>query len=380
MNPVSIVVKNQKMNKVSQLFSYPVKSMQGVLCTEAHVTKSGFSNDRQFMLTTPTGELITAKEFPSLLSFKTGIIHNGITITAPDKNVLTVYYHDFSSTLEHTRVWGNMFTVHIASITVNRWLSEYIHQDVQLRWLGEESTRRIKKYPTILSSFSDSYPFLLINQSSINMLQQRCATQLSSNLFRANIVVTGEQAFAEDRWKTIQIGDITFELIKPCSRYMITILDPKTGIPNKNNEPLSTLRSFRLDNNHNIDFGHYLIALNEGKITINASVNVIKQREPKHYLPAKVTPSELLPPNPIIHPVTIHYAGITFIGNTQQILLEQFEAQGLNIPYSCRSGRCGACRVRLKEGQVRSLNQEAVSKHGYILCCSCIPLTNLVLE
>jgi len=77
--------------------------------------------------------------------------------------------------------------------------------------------------------------------------------------------------------------------------------------------------------------------------------------------------------------VRINYQGTQFTGNNQQILLEQLELQGLRIPYSCRAGICGACRMILKEGKVAPLKESAVGKDGTILACSCIPATDIVL-
>lgn len=46
--------------------------------------------------------------------------------------------------------------------------------------------------------------------------------------------------------------------------------------------------------------------------------------------------------------VEIEWQGQQFTGNNQQVLLEQLEQQGIRIPYSCRAGICGSCRIRPK--------------------------------
>ena len=60
-------------------------------------------------------------------------------------------------------------------------------------------------------------------------------------------------------------------------------------------------------------------------------------------------------------------------------LLEQLENQGIRIPYSCRAGICGSCRVQLLEGEVTPLKKSAMGDDGTILCCSCVPKTALKL-
>ena len=78
--------------------------------------------------------------------------------------------------------------------------------------------------------------------------------------------------------------------------------------------------------------------------------------------------------------VDINWQGRAFRGNNQQVLLEQLENQGIRIPYSCRAGICGSCRVQLLEGEVTPLKKSAMSDDGTILCCSCVPKTALKLK
>lgn len=41
--------------------------------------------------------------------------------------------------------------------------------------------------------------------------------------------------------------------------------------------------------------------------------------------------------------------------NNQHVLLEQLEGHQVNIPYSCRAGVCGCCKVTLVSGEVTPL-------------------------
>ena len=65
--------------------------------------------------------------------------------------------------------------------------------------------------------------------------------------------------------------------------------------------------------------------------------------------------------------------------NTEHVILEQLESHGLSIPYSCRAGICGRCRISLLEGEVTPLKQSAIKDNGDILACSCIPKTAIKL-
>ncbi len=63
-------------------------------------------------------------------------------------------------------------------------------------------------------------------------------------------------------------------------------------------------------------------------------------------------------------------------------ILEAGLAQDLNMPYSCQSGLCTACRGRLLSGEVKmdeddGLNESEINE-GYILCCVGRPMTDNV--
>jgi uncharacterized protein YcbX len=63
------------------------------------------------------------------------------------------------------------------------------------------------------------------------------------NRFRPNLVVAGSEPFAEDEWKTIRVGDVVMDVVKPCDRCVTTTIDQATGIAGR--EPLRTLAQFR---------------------------------------------------------------------------------------------------------------------------------------
>ncbi len=61
--------------------------------------------------------------------------------------------------------------------------------------------------------------------------------------FRPNLVIDGTDAWAEDGWRRLRIGDAEFLAVKGCSRCAITTTDPETTERRK--EPLATLARHR---------------------------------------------------------------------------------------------------------------------------------------
>ena len=62
-------------------------------------------------------------------------------------------------------------------------------------------------------------------------------------------------------------------------------------------------------------------------------------------------------------------------------LLVALEAHQVEVEYQCRSGYCGACRLKLLKGEVTYRQQPlAFINQGEILPCCCMPLTDIELE
>lgn len=63
-------------------------------------------------------------------------------------------------------------------------------------------------------------------------------------------------------------------------------------------------------------------------------------------------------------------------------LLDAIITAGLNPPYSCRQGQCGACVVRLLSGEVTLVNNEILEEEdfadGYTLACQALAVSDTV--
>jgi 3-ketosteroid 9alpha-monooxygenase subunit B len=82
-------------------------------------------------------------------------------------------------------------------------------------------------------------------------------------------------------------------------------------------------------------------------------------------------------------------AEVTLDGRTHRLpwpagrrLLDVIVAAGLNPPFSCRQGQCGACALRLLDGEVELVNNEVLEEEdfadGYILACQALARTETV--
>jgi ferredoxin len=67
-----------------------------------------------------------------------------------------------------------------------------------------------------------------------------------------------------------------------------------------------------------------------------------------------------------------------------QTILEAALAAGIDMPFSCAMGGCGACRVRRADGEVRMEEPNCLSRaerdQGYVLTCVGRPMTRSKVE
>lgn len=73
--------------------------------------------------------------------------------------------------------------------------------------------------------------------------------------------------------------------------------------------------------------------------------------------------------------VSLHFLGTQLsCGKGCQSLLEVLESHQVAVEFQCRSGYCGACRLRLLSGQVKYRHAPlALIQPGEILPCCCLP-------
>lgn len=85
------------------------------------------------------------------------------------------------------------------------------------------------------------------------------------------------------------------------------------------------------------------------------------------------------------HEVTIRYDGneYKFVVEPNRTILETALDKGIDLPYSCQSGLCTACRGKALSGKVKLDEEEGLSQseraEGYVLTCVGHPLTDDVV-
>ncbi|MGY0398903.1 MAG: MOSC domain-containing protein [Ostreibacterium sp.] len=267
--------------KLSQISFYPVKSTAGISSSSAWVELTGLAFDRQFMLVDHEGNMLTGRQYPQLASVQAGLTNDGISLSYASLPSLQLNTADFILTPINTHVWKDNCIGYHTTLAANEWFSCIIGEPVQLL-VTNASNPRFSAKADINVSFADSHPLLLISAASLDALNARCPRQNKMSQFRTNLVVSGTDAFAEDGWGKIRIGEVEFRVDSPCTRCKFTTLDTASSQFDKRGEPLKTLARFRADKT-GINFGMNLIPLTSGLIIQDMDIEILATRQALTY-------------------------------------------------------------------------------------------------
>jgi uncharacterized protein YcbX len=237
--------------QVTDLYIYPIKSCRGIALDQATVRAKGLLWDREYMLVDTRGNFLSQRQYPQLATVGVAIQDHSLILTQENKSfILHPQDKGYRSAvlIWRDRTWGID-----QGDTVASWFSEILRQPCRLVRQAPEVIRPVDpRYAPNTStpvSFADGYPLLLTGEGSLAQLNRRLAEKGNSAVpmdrFRPNVVVDTTTPFIEDEWQKIEVGEVKFWVVKPCSRCLVPTTDQNTGERNPEQEPLKTLQSFR---------------------------------------------------------------------------------------------------------------------------------------
>ncbi|MEU8997590.1 MOSC N-terminal beta barrel domain-containing protein [Streptomyces caniferus] len=262
---------------------YPVKSIAGSGPGEAVVEPWGLAGDRRWLLVDAEGRQLTQRQQRTLaLAHAEERADGGLVCTAPGREPLTVEVPASGETIT-VEVWSDKVEAVPADPAASEWFSGYLGIECRLAHLDAPEKRRPidpdYSRPGDTVGFADGFPLLLTTASSLDALNSLIAQgdhadegPLPMNRFRPNVVVDGTAPWAEDDWQRIRIGEVVFEVAKPCSRCVVTTTDQRTAERGK--EPLRTLARHRRFGDRLV-FGQNLIPRGVGTIRIGDPFEIL---------------------------------------------------------------------------------------------------------
>jgi len=269
---------------VSALAIYPLKSAAAINCERIEITDSGPRGDRQFMLTKLDGSFVTGRTHPKITSINCEYRGETLVLSHPSCECLTLSVEAFLNEYIETTVWGSNVQAQRCSDEADQWVSSLLGEPLRILYFSKISHRPVVGHASFKVGFADGFPLLLTNEASLDHLNQRLLAAVSMQNFRANIVVSSPIAWSEDGWAKVQIGEVVFDLAKPCGRCIFTTVDPATATLDDDLEPLKTLSSYRQQaDGTDVIFGENMLPLNVGIVKLGDRVEVLETKQQPAY-------------------------------------------------------------------------------------------------
>ncbi|XP_037037562.1 mitochondrial amidoxime-reducing component 1-like [Bradysia coprophila] len=258
-----IPAKWKKVGEITDLNCFPVASCAPIKRKSFDCHKLGVQLeslfDRSFIVTRNDKQVI-GQHCPNLVLIQPKVDGNNLILSAPGRS-------DFVLDLAKLRKESNRTKIDCkhtqvlgvdAGDPVGDWLSEHVGDEpgaIRLifypyNYPTKGVPERDRKYKDLkdedVGTFHGKSSFMLINQKSIDELNSKLDQMVKPLQFRPNFLVQGPEAFDEDTWKWVRIGEnVVFRVVRPCNRCLFITVNPDTGIGHPQNEPFKTLTKIR---------------------------------------------------------------------------------------------------------------------------------------
>lgn len=270
---------------LSGIFIYPVKSLGGCAVSTGELDSLGIVGDRRFMVVDATGRFLTQRTLPRMALVRTRLTSDTLTLSAPGHGAIDVPRAvEAAASRRSVTVWRSEgLSAEDGGDLPAQWLENFLGVPCRLVRIGKDFARPVLgkgAVPGDIVSFADACPFLVLSEASLADLNDRLAERgeeaVAVDRFRANLIVSGSAAYAEDDWPRIRIGGAIFRSAGPCARCLVTTTDQSNA--RRGNEPLRTLATYRRDaiDLTNVNFGQNLIHETKGgTLRIGDAIEVI---------------------------------------------------------------------------------------------------------
>ncbi|MDG9718385.1 MOSC domain-containing protein [Streptomyces sp. DH24] len=263
---------------------HPVKALRGMSPRQAVVEPWGLAGDRRWMLVDDGGRVVTQRQRPRLATAAAELLPGGgVRLSAPGAEPVTVPVPRPAGAVPVEIVRDKVEAVPAEDAAVHAWCRAFLGADVRLVHMADPASCRPVDpefaLPGETVSFADGYPLLVTTTASLDALNSLIARgehgdegPLPMNRVRPNVVVTGTDAWAEDGWSRVSIGEVDFRVAKMSGRCVVTTTDQASAERGK--EPLHTLGRHRRIGGKLV-FGQNLVPLSPGTIRVGDPVRVV---------------------------------------------------------------------------------------------------------
>lgn len=256
--------------RLKSITIYPIKSCAGFSVEGWPLSNTGLLHDREWILKSLTGEILTQKKVPEMHLITTFIdLSQGILfVESPRckrKLRINLKSDSYCGGKEAMDLQAQRYEVQGYHNEVNIWFSNALARPCTLlrcsssqyySCLGKRGSVGMCRDVETRLNFVNEAQFLLISEESVSDLNSRLRSnvqksstgpqiQLNPLRFRPNLVISGGEPYHEDGWLSLKIGNKCFTSLGGCNRCQMINLDNQAGQVQKSTEPLATLASYR---------------------------------------------------------------------------------------------------------------------------------------
>ncbi|MBX3726161.1 MAG: MOSC domain-containing protein [Xanthomonadales bacterium] len=263
--------------QLEAIYRYPLKSAAAQPLAQATVEPRGLKGDRRWLVVDADGRFLTGRQLPALVRIRAVAMPDGLVLQSPGSPTLALPKPNAQQRRRRVRIWKDDVDALTCGADADAWLSRVLGRPVSLVYMDAGARRPVDPVharPGDEVSFADGYPLLLLSAAALATLGERVGRPMAALRFRPNLVVGGCPAHAEDGWRRLRIGEVEFEAAKPCTRCVFTLVDPDTGVPDPQGEPLASLKAYRRGDS-GVTFGVNLIPRGEGRLRTGDAVVVL---------------------------------------------------------------------------------------------------------
>lgn len=259
--------------KIAQLFIYPIKSCGAIELKEAVLTDTGLDLDRAWMVVDENGVFLTQRELPRMALIQPTLTSFDLIVKAPGMSSLKLAIDEVAEPVTVT-VWDDTVKAFDMGDEAAYWFSDFLNQTVRLVRFDPEQKRLSSMTWTngieAKNGFDDGFAVLVTSVASLKELNDKLTfageKAITMQRLRPNVVLTGIDAYDEDRLDTLHIttqeGVAQLKHVKPCARCTMPDVDLQSG--KQGTAVADTLQSYRANPlmDGAVTFGMNAIVLN----------------------------------------------------------------------------------------------------------------------
>ncbi|MEJ2862827.1 MOSC domain-containing protein [Actinomycetospora flava] len=263
------------MARVASLAVFPIKGCAGMAVDRREVTTTGLAGDRRFMVVAPDGRFKTQRRHPLLATVRPDLDGSRLTLSANGRSTCAIDVLD-DGPRRQVEIFSKSHPAVDQGDEAATWLSDVLGTESRLVGVTAEHHRPTDGLVPGLSGWADSGSLLLLSRAAADDLSDRAAERTGEPIplerFRANVVLVGCSAHAEDDLDRVVLGTAGLAFSKQAIRCAVVTVDQQTGA-RVGPEPLETLATYRLTDK-GVVFGAKYTVLTPGEVAVGDELRV----------------------------------------------------------------------------------------------------------